>query len=113
MDASDHPTNRRRRVLDRLAAAHGAGDRTAYDEARADLVKVNVYAAEYLGIPRQYVDPVTGRFEDRLPAAGRGVLLDIGQEHRAHRERFEPVSRDTRLSAIQLAHQREAGSRII
>jgi hypothetical protein len=60
-DASLHPTNQRRRVLDRLAAARG--DRAACEAARADLVKVNIYEAEYLGIPSQYVDPETGRWD--------------------------------------------------
>lgn len=60
MNASDHPANRRRRVLDRLAAARGSGNRTAYDEARADLAAVNKYEAGYLGIPSQYVDEATG-----------------------------------------------------
>lgn len=63
MNASDHPANLRRRVFDRLNAAQGAGDRAAYDEAKADLVKVNIYEAEYLGIPSQYVDGATGRWE--------------------------------------------------
>ena len=66
-DASQHPANVRGRVLDRLAAAHRAGNHAAYETAQADLVKVNKYEAEYLGIPAQYVDPVTGRWEELIP----------------------------------------------
>lgn len=66
-DASLHPANVRRRVHDRLDAAKWSGDQAAYDAARAELVEVNKYEAEYLGIPPQYVDPATGRWEDRIP----------------------------------------------
>lgn len=62
-DSSLHPANLRRRVHDRMDAAQGAGDRAAYEAAQADLVKVNILEAEYLGIPPQYVDTETGRRE--------------------------------------------------
>lgn len=61
--AAQHPANMRRRVHDRLAAARGAGDRAAYEAAQADLVKVNLYEADHLGIPARYVDPETGRWD--------------------------------------------------
>lgn len=61
--AAQHPANMRRRVFDRLDAARGAGDRAAYEAAQADLVKVNKYEAEYLGIPSRYVDEKTGQWD--------------------------------------------------
>jgi hypothetical protein len=63
MDAAQHPANLRRQVHDRLSASRGACDRAAYEAAQADLVKVNLYEAEYLGIPAQYVDRTTGRWD--------------------------------------------------
>jgi hypothetical protein len=59
--AAQHPANLRSRVHARLDAARYAGDREAYETAQADLVKVNLYEADYLGIPSQYVDQETGR----------------------------------------------------